>query len=181
MNRRGFSLIEMLAAAALSAVLMIGLMAVIASVGRTRRAFAAQTEQSAWSAGVADLLRFDLRNAQTVKAGPNALTLTGTGALDARTLAPSHRPVRVEYALRTAAGRSWLVRRQTDLDVLSNANAWSEAVCPGVAAFAVQLLPDPVPAGAPKPPPDAAPPRVRLTVTPENPADPPVQEVLIVR
>ena len=181
MTRRGFSLIEMLAAAALSAVLMIGLLAVIAGVGRTRRAFAERTEQAAWSAGVADLLRTDLRNAQTIKVGANQLTLTGTGALDAQTLAPTHRPVRIEYSLQTAAGQSWLIRRQVDLDVLSTANSWSEPVCPGVASFAVEPIPDPLPAGAPKPPADAVPARVGITIGPASPNDPPLREVLIVR
>ena len=178
MTRRGFSLIEMLAAAALSAVLMIGLLAVVSSVGRTRRAFAERQEQSGWSAGVADLIRFDVRNARTITAAANRLTLTGTGALDAATLVPTHRPVRVEYSLQQAAGQSWLVRRQTDLDVQSNRNSWSDAVCPGVAAFAAEPLRDGADA---KQPADAVPARVRLTVTSENPADPPVQEVLIVR
>ena len=64
--RRGFTIVEMLGATVLSALLMVAVLTVVASVGRTQRAFDTATMAADDSADVFALLRFDLANARDV-------------------------------------------------------------------------------------------------------------------
>jgi prepilin-type N-terminal cleavage/methylation domain-containing protein len=136
--RRGFTLVEMLAATALSAVLLVTMLAVIASLGRERRA-AAATNRAEVPPGVVELIRWDLVNARELNGEAGRVTLSGYGALDPDALAPlGHRPIEVVYEVRRAAGRSWLVRRQRagqDEDLSSD-----ELVCADVADLLITPL-----------------------------------------
>lgn len=146
---RAFTLLEMLMATALSTVLMIGVMAVVADLGsagldssvRQRKPLetggdpAPGIGRDALGAWVG-LLREDLRHATEVVASrDNELTLWGYGALDSRSRERTHRPVRVRYGIETVGGRSWLVRRQSLLDALTNQNVQRDLVCGGVRRF----------------------------------------------
>lgn len=186
MRRSAFTLVEMLASTVLATLLMMAVLAVVASIGRTQRIIETRDESATWPAGVMEMVRFDLLNARDVKIGDDRLVLSGFGSLDAATLEPTHRPVEVEYRLRQAAGVQWLVRAQTDLDVLSNRNRWSQPIAAGVAGFdceslgeepqEAQVAPN-LPLGRQQ----NLPRRLRVTIRPADPAAPTVQEVLVVR
>ncbi len=142
MNRaRGFTLVELLLATALSTLLLLGVTAVIASLGS-----AAQREgrgqQAAHAIGPAAvdawvrLLREDMANASEVEvSGDNELTLIGHAALDPRSGERTHRPARVVYAVERIGARDWLVRRQHALDELNSRNVSRRLVLCGVAGF----------------------------------------------
>jgi hypothetical protein len=140
--RRAFTILELLAATALTALLMIAVLHVIGSLGRSRAALLRQPDAGAWRSDLLDSLRHDLANATTASFRPNCITVAGHGALDRNTFARIHEPVTVVYGLATIHGRRWLVRRQTPRDGLSNEPGWSELLCADVTAFNVQ------PAGA---------------------------------
>jgi hypothetical protein len=142
MKRTAFTLVELLAATALAALLLAAGFGVIGSLGRTRAALARQNAARSYAAEAVDLLRWDLANARYMKATPDELTLTGYGGLDPETVAPRHRPVTVRYRVAAAGGRTWLVRDQTDLDVATNRNRSTALVCSGVAGFAVLPVPE---------------------------------------
>ena len=146
-RRHGFTLLEMLLALMVSAMLMTGVLAVV--TGLDARGLASGATPQAEAERMADtveawvrLLREDLANA-TVGAGrENELTLTGYAALAGPQRERTHRPARVVYRIEDVAGRRWLVRRQTVLDLLSNDNTRCDLVCRGVRRFALVWTPD---------------------------------------
>jgi type II secretory pathway pseudopilin PulG len=135
-----FTLIELLAASALAAVLMLVLFQVIGSLGRSRAALA-RVEQSdasartAWKADLLDLFRWDLSNATEASFKPGVVTLTGHGALDRRSLAVDQQPVTVVYRLEPRGRSACLVRHQFPRGGVTNDASWSELVCANVTAF----------------------------------------------
>ena len=132
---RGFTLVEVVAATALSAVLLTVVLAVVRTVHRP----AGGTADDAVSLAVplADQLRWDVANAIVMRAGDRGLTLVGYGSLDPATLAPTREPTAVTYAVRTVGGRAWLVREQSALDARAEGGTWSELVAADVAGLTV--------------------------------------------
>ncbi len=146
-GRRGFTLLELLAASALSAILMVVLLQVIGSLARSRLVLEQDgVERTPWQADLVENLRWDLLNAEEATAERGRVVLVGHGSLDRATLAPGHRPVTVVYALERLGGRSWLVRRQSPRGGLTNERGWSELLCPDVTAFSVESVQPPDPA-----------------------------------
>ena len=136
-RRRAFTLIELLAASALAAMLVLVLFQVIGSLGRTRAALDRKESAAAhepWKSDLLDMLRWDLANATERRLEPGRVTLAGHGSLDRRSLAAGHEPTAVIYELERRGSRSVLVRRQID------ARAWSELLCADVTAFTVEPL-----------------------------------------
>ena len=143
-SRHGFTLLEMLLAAVLSVMLMVGVLAVIASLGT---AAGKAGEQPVPAADAIDgwlrLLQEDLNLAVRIDTSrPNELTVTGYAALDDSGRERTHRPARVLYRFEEVAGRRWLIRRQALLDVATNQNVQRDLVCDGLSRF--ELLPAPV-------------------------------------
>ena len=136
--RRAFTIRELLAATALTALWMVAVLHVVGAIGASRAALARQADVGAWRGDLLDLLRRDLTNASKVSFRPDSITLVGHGALDPGTLAFGHEPVTIVYGLSVIDGRHWLVRRQSPRDGLSNAPAWAELVCPDVNGFTVR-------------------------------------------
>ena len=145
MNRRSrpraFTLLELLAASALAAVMMVVMLQVIAALSRDKVALdrkAAADDWTPWQRDLVESLRWDLSHAAEGTAEPNLLKLTGHGALDQATLAPLHRPVTVSYRIEQLGDRSWLVRRQTPRGGAAGGGGWSELVCPDVTRFVLE-------------------------------------------
>ena len=135
--RRAFTILELLAATALAALLMLAVLHVIGSVGRTRAAMARWPETGMWRADLLDTLRRDLTGSTGIRYDPAGVTLTGHAAVDRDTLATSDEPVTVVYAVETIAGRSWLCRRQSSR-AANGQRAWKELLAPDVTTFAVR-------------------------------------------
>lgn len=122
---RAFTLIEMLVAAVLTAVLLGGVMTVSSALARdARRTSNRMTDTGAIDAAF-DLIRWDLTNASS---GADGLALTGHGGLNRATLRPDGRLARVVYRIRAGAG---LVREQRYLDDPARPEPWSDLVLAG--------------------------------------------------
>lgn len=198
--KRAFTLIEMLAATALSALLMVGLMRVIGTVRSPGRSEPSPLARNASEAheGLLDavnLIEWDLVHARTIQLGQNTVTVEGYGSLqrtdglsrdDFSRIARPHRPVRVRYLLRTIAGQTWLIRQQTDLDDPTNRSTWTELVACGVDRFewVPEQTGDPQ-GGAEDPSLDheagAVPARLRLILRPADPAIPEISRTMMLR
>jgi hypothetical protein len=132
-RRRAFTAVELLAATALTAVLMVTLLHVIGSIGRGREAMRRRDAGEPVRTELLDALRWDLANARSASFGASGLSLVGHGSLDRDTLAPLHVPVTVSYRVLRLAGRSWLVREQAPAGNEQGAGgAWIELLCPDV-------------------------------------------------
>ena len=136
--RSAFTLIEQLAATALAALLIAASVAVLARAARDR-ARAAQPDLSVTITAIANLVRWDLTNAQRVRPGRSALVLAGFDSLDRHSLLPTHRPVRVIYQIEQVGSKYRLIRTQTDIDARSNRNTVSQLVAVGI--MALELAP----------------------------------------
>ena len=136
--RRAFTILELLAATALTALLMAAVLHVVGAIGASRAALARHAGAGAWQADLLDLVRRDMTNASKVTFRADGMTLTSHAALDAGTREFQHEPVTVVYGLSVIDGRSWLVRRQSPREGLSHAPAWAELICPDVTGFVVR-------------------------------------------
>jgi hypothetical protein len=153
--RRAFTILELLAATALTALLMVAVLHVVGTLGASRTALARQADLGAWRSDLINTLRRDFTNASQATFARDGVTLTGHGALDPVTLEFGHEPVTVVYGLATIHDRRWLVRRQSPRDGLSNQPAWVELLCPDITGFTIRpaaglgvVRIDPVQAGA---------------------------------
>jgi hypothetical protein len=137
--KRGFTLIEMLAASALTALLMITMVAVIASVARSDLAAARRAAANPWPPDLVKTLRDDLLNSRTLRCEPVTLTMEGFASIDPMTLRPTHRQTQVRYAVQSIAGRNWLIRKQREHS--GDQHESSFLVCPDVQSIAFETRP----------------------------------------
>lgn len=137
----GFTLIELVAATALTAVLAITAMYVIASLRLRPQANGLLATQSAWTEQLRDRVRWDLMQAISLRIDPGGMVLAGYISIDPVTRESTHRPVTVSYSLKSIGGHSWLIREQTDLNVLSSAGTSAEWLLANVTRFEITPLP----------------------------------------
>lgn len=136
--RRAFTLLELLAATALSALLMVAALHVLATLFLDRRTMAQRPGPQVWRADLLDTIRRDLTGSTGVQYGTNKLVLTGHAALDRDTLAPRDEPVTVSYEIAMLHGKPWLTRRQAARNARNSAGPWIELLCPDVVGFSVR-------------------------------------------
>ncbi len=138
-HRTAFTLVEMLAALMIAAMLLVGTLMVVRSLAQHMPRKLSDQREITPDSGVlqrlSDLLRRDLQHAQGMRFNRGQLRLIGYGAIDAASQMPSFRPARVVYAIEDIGGVAWLTRRQSDLDVLSNLNTRRTLVCAGLGGF----------------------------------------------
>lgn len=137
-HRPGFTLLELLLASALTTMLMVGVLGLVSQIGLPAEESADAISRDAAVEGFAEMLRADLEHAVAVDAtDENHVELLGYAALDDEARSRSHRPVRIVYRFDEIRGRSWLVREQHLLDVLTNRNMQRDLVAAGVSSFAL--------------------------------------------
>lgn len=138
---RAFTLIEVLAALTLVAMLMLVLMVVIGRMNDSiRRGEALEDDPRMADGRLINLLRHDLIHAQSVEGDGNDIVIVGYGGLDRVTHAATHGPVRITYRnCQTSADEAvpFLVREQVDLDDLTNRDASIELVGIGIRGFRI--------------------------------------------
>lgn len=144
MIRSGFTLLELLLATMLSAMLMVGVMAVVVDIGRTSQALKTTTSAQPDDASTIDeqamtnwitLLRADLeQSAGRIDTSVGRLEMIGFHAISSSGPA-EHYPVSISYYIKQVGNDSWVIREQKRLDVLSNQNINRELVCRGVSKF----------------------------------------------
>jgi type II secretory pathway pseudopilin PulG len=179
MTRRGFTLVELLAANVLAALLVVAILSVVGAVGRDRRAQAAlEQDRTTQSTGddLARLVQWDVSNATRWRALGDAYLFEGHASLDPQTLAPTDLPVTVRYELIESAGRRWLTRSQTRRDDTA-AGSWSTPLCADLSGLSLEPA-----AAAPSPPRSTwqrLPSQMRLTVTWTDPKHPKLEKTLI--
>jgi len=136
---RGFTLLELLLASVLLAVLMVGVMSVITNVVQPAEAVAKQQaarDTAEPAALLADLLREELLHARTIdESTVQSIAFTGFGGLDPVTHERVQRPVRVRFFIEDIDGRSWVMRSEQRLDGEEQPGARRSLVCAGVTRF----------------------------------------------
>jgi len=136
-HRDGFTLIETLAATALAAIMMTAVMTVVTAIARSDKAVGVDPHDADWRRRVVWVIKRDLQHADEIQSLDDRVILTGHVSLDPQTLKPTHLRAEVTYAIRQHAGKSWLIRTQTDPQSRSLHNAWAQVVCAEVSGLAV--------------------------------------------
>jgi prepilin-type N-terminal cleavage/methylation domain-containing protein len=138
MTRRGFSLIEILVATVLAAVLMTGVLYMLAGVARDRRTVGGLNAAAA-PPGIVSLITWDLSNARSIAVSADRMStvLVGVGGIDPATLQPNGRLVRVTYQLLPDGKSHNLWRTQEYLDDPVHKEQWRELVAAEAADFSI--------------------------------------------
>jgi prepilin-type N-terminal cleavage/methylation domain-containing protein len=136
---RAFTLIELLLATTLSAILLAAVLTVSSSLARDARRINARPPVSPL-AGCVDVLRRDLVNARSItrRDDGRSLILIGHGGISPRTHEPTGRLARVTYSLIPTGhdgGMTALVRRQEYVDDPIDRQPWQELLATGVTAI----------------------------------------------
>lgn len=138
MKHKGFTLIELIAAVALAAMLMMLLAAVATNTREIHAAWTHPNNHHDANTGVLELIRHDLAHARRIDSARNTLVITGFGGIDRASLSPTHLPARVTYRLIASSSHQHqlcLVREQGNLNSRSNHPPFVEVVAVGVSNF----------------------------------------------
>jgi prepilin-type N-terminal cleavage/methylation domain-containing protein len=143
MNRRAFTLLEMLLATALAAVLMAAVLLMLTGVARDQKHLNAAAAAAAVSPSAAppsartlvDRMRWDIVNAETIDFGRDgsSVVLIGHGAIDRQSLTGNARFCQVTYRLASGC----LTREQQYLDNPAQPARWRELVASDVRGFRI--------------------------------------------
>src|SRR5258706_4588958 len=138
----GFTLVEMIAAASLAAILCLGVMTVVASLGRTHRNFDRTAAAHTWHRELEEVLGRDLRCAQRIQSGEDRLALDTYAYIDPRTRQTRSLLVHVVYRLCAAGTRNLLLREQSRVDGDPDTKIAVDLVCADVKHFDLRELPE---------------------------------------
>ncbi len=125
--RKGLTIVEVLAATLLAALLMSAVLGVLKAVTGHQKLFTQGLPES-WQPRLCSLLEWDLTNSKTVLVNADGFELRGYAGRDFTSGMPLHCRTTVEYAVKKVRGESCLVRTETHVDASNLDNAQSELV-----------------------------------------------------
>ena len=136
-QHHGFTAVELLAALALASLLMVAVLGVLGSIGRTRATLTRHGGPNPWLSDIEPVIRQDLLDARTLDVSGGAVHLQGYGALDPVNLVRTHRPADIRYLVRQAGACSLLIREQRTFDDRTGAKVLTQIVALDVASVAL--------------------------------------------
>jgi prepilin-type N-terminal cleavage/methylation domain-containing protein len=151
MRRRNqaLTLIELVAALAIVAMLMAAAVSVVAGLSRAERRDQARYESDYLAEPLARLLTGDLLQATQFEKTKEGYRLRTADCIDGRTLERKHLPCRVEYRVQRIGPRRWLVRDQQPQTLGQDSR---ELVCCDVKSFALAPVSETAPGDRTMPP-----------------------------
>jgi|GEM_PF-3950010 len=114
-RRHTFTIIELLVALAISALLITATLGVVANMSRDLDRLKKVHHKPAWQVNLEQQLQRDLANARRYELTPTQLTLIGHAASTSPTSTPTLRPSRIEYEILSDNDESWLIRRAEEI------------------------------------------------------------------
>ncbi len=129
----GLTLVELLAALAVSALLASAALAVVVALPRSKAAARGLEERASQGVSWSSLLAADISHARLCRVVPGGFEVRVHSALDPRTLEICHLDATVAWRVRCIKGTPWLVRTQRSTD----GRSFSDLVAPGVSAINV--------------------------------------------
>lgn len=128
-SRQGFTAIELLAATALAALLMVAVLGVLTSMAVGQKALFDRPVPTNWQSRLVGLMEKDLINARSLQQMPNGFQLAGWSGSDVASGLTVHRETTVGYEIVEIDQRPMLVRRETDINSASLNNVFTNLVC----------------------------------------------------
>jgi len=135
-KRAGLTLIELVAAIAITGMLMTGALVAVGNLARSEKRIEAAEPAASRLAGLDVILTADLLHASeySVDAKGQWLEIRTQASLAASDMELEHLKSEVRYEVRRIDGRCWLVRRQqTGID-----QPLAELVCPDIESISIQ-------------------------------------------
>jgi hypothetical protein len=123
----GFTVVEVLAATMLAALLMCAVLGVLKAVTSHQKAFT-QGLPAPWQPHLSALLEWDLSNSKTVLVNEYGFELRGFAGRDLASGMPLHCRTSIQYTVRKVRDESCLVRTETHLDAPNLDSVRSELV-----------------------------------------------------
>lgn len=136
--RGAFTLVELLAASTLTALVMVAVLGIIGGLSARQRELAQYDSNAAWKSRFRQQLQWDLANARAIQILPNAFVLTGFASRDLNSGMATHKATKIVYWCKAVAGHDCLVRTETSLEDPA-ADDQEEYVCDQVANLVVHL------------------------------------------
>lgn len=130
--RRAMTLVELMAASALAAVLLSASFGVIGSLAAQRKTQTCDGYTEPWRKQLSEQLRWEIANARKMCATPTELRLVGYCSTDFVTDEATHRPCEIIYSIHNDGSRSWLIRREIHLDSGTLKNSRTELAAAGI-------------------------------------------------
>jgi len=135
--RPALTLVELLAATILAALLMAAVLGVLKSVTRSQKALLRGGRPEAWQARLIAQLEWDLANSRTAVTTPDGFQLVGFAGRDFASGAILHGPTAIQYSVQTVGSQSCLFRSEAHLDSLNLDNQSRELVCNRIVRIAL--------------------------------------------
>jgi hypothetical protein len=139
---RGFTIMELLIASVLAAILMIGILFATTQLAKQVQRQKHLVSPTQFS-NVLDLLRRDLSQATACRVTENQIHLRGFLLLDGKSQIRTEQPAEVSYRLVEINGASWLIRHQRELSNLTLDDTDANLLCKYITTM--QLLAPPPP------------------------------------
>jgi hypothetical protein len=136
------TLIELMAASALAALLMTAMFGLLRAMSVQRNTLFKNRVIEPWRDQLVEQLRWDFSNARQMSVTPEELHLVGYGGCDFATKAATLRPTEIIYSIKVDGRHHWLLRKESHLDSNSLNNSHTEIAAPGIAAIVVQRIDD---------------------------------------
>lgn len=137
-RRRAFTLLELLLATTLAAMLMALILTFSSSIRRAQATLVTDSPARPEIGQFERLLQRDLALADDIQPGKSTLTIDGYSRLDRTSQECRQGPTRVFYRLMPVGTHRYLVRQQSELDSRTNRESQMEMVLAGVKDFSLK-------------------------------------------
>lgn len=136
--RNGLTLVELLAATVLSALLMAAVLGLLTSVTKAQTVVLREHGIPApWQQRLEEMLRWDLENSRSIRTTETGFELSGFAGRNLSTRIAIHCPCIVEYEVIAAGDRTHLIRRESHIESLNIDNSNSDLVCLDVSKITI--------------------------------------------
>lgn len=138
MRRKGMTLIELLVALAIVALVTAGVLGVVTNLSRGQGNRRQELLASRMENGLEKLLRIDFQHATKLQRQGNGFLLTSDAGLAEDTRELEHLPCEIRYEIKTIAERNWLLRYQKHTTSQQEDES-VEAVCADVKEIQIEI------------------------------------------
>jgi len=141
---KGFTIMELLIASALAAILMIGILFATTQLARQTQRLRKVSSPTQFNSMV-ELLHKDLKLATACRVTENQIHLQGFMLLDKKTQRPMQQPAQVIYRLVEVGNEHWLMRHQRAINNLTFDDMDANLVCKGITTMQLIAVLSPPP------------------------------------
>jgi len=142
-HSQGFTMIELLAASTLTAMMMAFVLSAVSGLAVRQKKLAKTETSPSWEKLLIEQFHWDLTNAEIVEVQADRLLITGFGSRDWKTGNPTQQRAEIVYEVLRTNRQSRLMRHETHVSELTNINRRSQLMALGITSLII-TFPDEV-------------------------------------